>query len=164
LRWLLILVVLVGFLFTGANAVLPALAWAEMPTVKALVRVDTGSANAVVSGVSYDLAKGDQIYVGAGDIVQVSNRSLARVIYRGGASSVLCGGTAVSVNQLGSTRGRPIESQAAIVLDRGQMLMDTRSPSAAYTDLASVVTAPGVRAVNQGPAWYSITPDNVEVS
>jgi len=80
LRWLLLLVLLLAFVSTGANVAVPALAWAEMPTVKALVRVDTGSATAVVNGVSYALAKGGQIYVGAGDSVQVDVRSLARII------------------------------------------------------------------------------------
>ena len=98
-----------------------------MPTVKALVRVDAGSATAVVSGVRYTLAKGDQLYLGVGDNVQVSDRSLARIIYRGGAAPVLCGGTSVSVDHLGSSHSRPIESDAAVVLTAGQLLMDTRS-------------------------------------
>src|SRR5262249_26299184 len=152
LWWLLILVVLFAFVSTGANVVLPGVSWAEMPTVNALVRVDNGSATAVVKGGQYALAKGDQIYVSEGDTVQVSNRSLARVVYRGGASSVLCGGTDVSMGHLGSSHGRPIESAADVALLRGQMLMDTRSPSPAYTELAATITTSTLRVDNSGEA------------
>jgi putative peptide zinc metalloprotease protein len=164
LRWLLILVLLLALLFTAGNLLLPVLAWAEMPTVKALVRVETGSATAVVRGLPYALAKGDQIYVGADDDVRVDNRSQARVIYRGGGVSILCGGTRVTMGSLGSSHGRPVEPYASLVLATGQVLMDTRSTSPAFVDLASSVTAFGVRVVNRGPAWYSITRGNVEVS
>ena len=36
----------------------------------------------VVNGVAYALGKGEQICVGAGDGVKVSDQSLARVVYR----------------------------------------------------------------------------------
>jgi putative peptide zinc metalloprotease protein len=164
LRWLLIWVLLFALLFTGANLLMPVLAWAEMPTVKALVRVDTGSATAVVNGKSYQLGEGDQIYVGQDDDVMVTDRSLARVIYRGGAVSVLCGGTQVTMGHLESSHIRQVEPSAALTLNTGQILMDTRSGSSAFADLASTVTAASVLVVNQGPAWYSITPADVEVS
>jgi putative peptide zinc metalloprotease protein len=164
LRWLLIWILLFALLFTGANLLMPVLAWAEMPTVKALVRVETGSATAVVGGKSYALAEGDQIYVGQTDDVVVADHSLARVIYRGGAVSVLCGGTQVTMGHLGSSHGRPVEPSAALKLNTGQILMDTRSGSSAFADLASTVNSAEVEAVNDGPAWYSITPLDVEVS
>jgi putative peptide zinc metalloprotease protein len=163
LRWLLVLVLLLGLLFTAGNVLLPILAWAEMPSDKALVRVDTGTATAVVDGVSRDLGRGDQIYVGETDQVTVDSRSLARVTYHGGASSVLCATTKVTMGRLVST-GTPIAPSAAFTLDRGLALMDTRSTSPAFTDLASTVTADAGAATNDGAAWYAVAPWGVQVS
>ena len=135
-----------------------------MPTVKALVQVETGSTTAVVGGKSYALGEGDQIYVGQFDDVLVADHALARIIYRGGAVSVLCGGTQVTMGHLDSSHTRPVEPSAALKLNTGQVLMDTRSGSSAFVDLAATLTSAEVEAVNQGPAWYSITPADVEVS
>src|SRR5262249_17507260 len=111
----------------------------------------------------YTLAEGDQIYVGEADDVVVADRALARIIYRGGSVSVLCGGTQVTMGHLGSSHGRPVEPSAALKLNTGQILMDTRSGSAAFADLAPRVGGPEGNAANAGRAWYSITPLDVAV-
>src|SRR6185369_16838043 len=163
LRWLLIFVLLLALLFTGGNLLLPILAWAEMPSDKALVRVQTGTATVVVDGVSRDLVRGNQIYVGQADQVTVDSRSLVSVTYHGGASSLLCATTKVTMGRLVST-GTPITPRAAFTLDRGLALMDTRSTSPAFTDLDSTVTADAGDATNDGPAWYAVAPWGVQVS
>ena len=77
MRWLLVLVLLLGLFLTGGNVILPPKAWAEMSSVSALYRVEVGTAEAVVNGVTYALAAGDDIYVR--DTDQVTRRSaLAR--------------------------------------------------------------------------------------
>ena len=164
LRWLLILVLLLALLVTGANVLLPVLAWAEMPSDKALLRVQTGSVTVTVRSVQVTLAKGDQMYIGVFDDVRVADRSLARVLYRGGGSSVLCGGTRMALVALDSSHTRPAEPSATMVVTTGQVLMDTRSGSTMFTDLASVVTYNGLRATNRGPAWYSVSADGAQVA
>jgi putative peptide zinc metalloprotease protein len=93
LRWLLLLVLLLALFITGGNVLGAVTAWAEMPSDKALLQVQTGTATAVVDGTSFPLSAGDDIYVGASDTVTVDPRSRALMIYRGGATSLLCAGT-----------------------------------------------------------------------
>jgi putative peptide zinc metalloprotease protein len=107
LRWLLILVLLLALLITGSNVFGAITAWAEMPSDKALLQVQTGTATAIVDGKSFPLSAGDDIYVGAADRVKVDIRSRALMTYRGGATSLLCAGTKLEVATLVST-GRPI--------------------------------------------------------
>jgi putative peptide zinc metalloprotease protein len=75
LRWLLILVLLLALLITGGNVFGSITAWAEMPSDKALLQIQVGTATAVVDGTSFPLSAGDDIYVGAADMVKVDIRS-----------------------------------------------------------------------------------------
>ncbi len=86
------LVLLLGLLLTGGNILLPALAFAEMPSDKARVRVTAGSADVVVDGTLYALRSGDEILPGRvrPTMSGVGVRSRASITYRGGASSILC--------------------------------------------------------------------------
>jgi hypothetical protein len=68
------------------------------------------------------------------------------------------------MGSLGGSHGRPVEPFATLDLAAGQILTDTRSTSPAFADLSSTVTGSGVRAVTEGPAWFSVTPGDVEVS
>ncbi len=163
LRWLLILVLLLGLLLTGGNLLLPALAFAEMPSDQAKVRVETGQADVVVNGTSYALRSGDEIYVGEADDVRVGPRSRASITYRGGASSILCAGTDLTLGPLSSV-GEPVVPSAALQLRGGLALVDTRSTSPAFATLSTAVTLAGGVVVNQGVAWFAVTPWNVQVS
>ncbi|MDT5026663.1 MAG: putative peptide zinc metalloprotease protein, partial [Micromonosporaceae bacterium] len=163
LRWLLILVLLLGLLFTGGNFLVSPLAFAEMPSDKAKVRVERGYSTVVVNGVSFDLDLGAEIYVGEADNVKVGTRSRASVTYRGGASSILCAGTDVTMGPLAST-GTPVSPSAAVVLNTGLALMDTQSTSPAFTDLDSAVTLPDGVVTNDGPAWFAVAPWGIQVS
>jgi putative peptide zinc metalloprotease protein len=163
LRWLLILVLLLAFLFTGGNILMAPLAWGEMPSDQALVRVQVGDAVAVVGGVSYDLAVGDEIYVGQADDVKVGIRSRALVTYHGGASSILCAGTEVTMGHM-VTAGEPPTPSADVTLRRGIALIDTKSTSPAFENLDSTVDLGSGVAANQGAAWYALAPWGVQVS
>lgn len=163
MRWLLILVLLLALLFTGGNILLTPQAFAEMPSDKALVRVQVGGATVVVSGISYHLVANDEIYVGASDDVRVDVRSRARITYRGGASSILCAGTDVTMGQLFSV-GHPVSPSAELLLHNGLALVDTQSTSPAFADLDATVTLPGGVAANQGPAWFAAAPWGIQVS
>jgi putative peptide zinc metalloprotease protein len=163
LRWLLILFVLIALLFTGGNVLLSPIAFAEMPSDKVLVRVERGDAHVVVNGVAYDLAVGDEIYAGETDEVKSGIRSRVRMIYRGGAASILCAGTYLTVGRL-FTIGSPSSPSANLKLHNGLALMDTKSTSPAFTDLESTVTLSGGVAANQGAAWFAVAPWGVQVS
>jgi putative peptide zinc metalloprotease protein len=163
LRWLLILVLLFAALFTGGNVLLPPLAWAEMPTDQALVRVERGDATAVVNGTEVDLGAGDEIYVGESDEVTVGPRSRALMTYRGGSTSVLCAGTELEVDAL-SSGGEPVAPNARLSLRVGLALVDTASTSPAFADLdLGILTTSGIVA-SQGPAWFAVSGAGVQVS
>ena len=52
MRWALVLVLLLALLLTGGNAAFTPLAWAEMPSDKALLHVQRGRVDATVGGVA----------------------------------------------------------------------------------------------------------------
>ena len=56
-----------------------------MPSDKALVQVEVGTATVVMDGTLYQLATGDDIYVGRERQRDGGSRSRARMTYRGGA-------------------------------------------------------------------------------
>src|SRR5262249_12844273 len=64
LLWLLLLVLLLALLFTGGNAVLGTLPWAEMPSNQALLHAERGPTTAVVNGHTIALRQGQDVYVG----------------------------------------------------------------------------------------------------
>jgi putative peptide zinc metalloprotease protein len=161
LRWLLILVLLLALLLTGGNILLAPLTWAEMPTDKALLRVAHGGATAVVATTAYHLDEGDQIYLGAGDHASVDPTSRAQLTYRGGASTILCAGTDITMGPLETTGSVP---HADLTLHAGRALTDTATPSPAFDDLDAALTLPGGVATNQGPAWYAASPFGIDVS
>ncbi|MGE5828306.1 MAG: hypothetical protein ACM30G_08060, partial [Micromonosporaceae bacterium] len=164
LRWLLLLVLLLGFFLTTANLFIGPLAWGEMPGDHALLRVQRGSASAVVDGRAMALGVEDAVYVSRDDTIAVDPRSRALLTYRGGASSILCAGTAVTVGPLASA-GHPIEPTAVLALDQGLVLTDsfTRS-AAAFAPLAARITSAAGDAVNDGPAWFAVAPWGVIVA
>jgi hypothetical protein len=82
--------------------------------------------------------------------------------YRGGASTILCPDTDITMGLLRTIRGA-IPS-ADLILHSGRALTDTATPSAAFNDLEAAIALPGGVATNQGPAWYAAGLSGVEVS
>ncbi len=60
--------------------------------------------------------------------------------------------------------GEPVAPNAALELHSGLALIDTRSTSSAFTDLGTAVTLTNGVAVNQGPAWFAVALQGVQVS
>jgi putative peptide zinc metalloprotease protein len=162
LRWLLVLVLLFGFGLTGAN-LLPPVVWAEMPADRALLHVERGGASAVVDGEPVRLPAGADIYLGAGDTVEVAARGSARLTYRGGAESLVCAGTAVTLGRL-VTRDEPPVPTAALRVDRGLVVTDTTSASAAFRHLRAVQQSAAGTAVSTGRASFAVAPSGVRVA
>jgi putative peptide zinc metalloprotease protein len=68
----------------------PGPAWAEMPTDRALLQIDRGRADVVLAGQPVTLNAGGQAYVRTSDAVSIGSRSNARLIFRGGSTTLLC--------------------------------------------------------------------------
>jgi cAMP-binding proteins - catabolite gene activator and regulatory subunit of cAMP-dependent protein kinases len=163
LRWLLILVLLLALLFSGANAILAAKPWTEMPRGRAWLHVEVGTVTAVVNGITYHLADGDNIYVSEADSVTVDARSLASLTYHGGASSLLCAGTDLRIGPL-SHADRPVAPTATYELRRGRAINDTASVTPAFRDLSLTVRTDQGVVRNAGTARYAVTPSSTLVS
>ena len=125
LRWLLILVLLLALLFTGGNVLLGTLAWAEMPSDRALLHAERGPTTAVVNGHTIALTQGQDLYVGESDTVTVPDRSRATLTYHGGASSVLCANTQVVMERLVTGAGNPQVPSAGFIIRTGLALTET---------------------------------------
>ncbi len=162
LWWLLILLLLLALLFTGAN-LLPGPAWSEMPQDQALLHVSRGTVTATVDGRDYRLGAGDDIYVSARDSVVVGSRADARLTFRGGGYTVLCGGTRLRVGPLASG-GRPIAPSGVLAVDEGKVLAYTAGTSPAFLPLALRLSAGGLQATNDGAAKYSVGWDGLSVA
>ena len=162
LRWLLLLVLLLGLLITGANFV-PAIAWAEMPSDRAILHVQDGHVTVVQHGARLRLDDGDDLHVGEGDQVTVATRSSALLTYRGGGWTQLCAGTDVVVGRHAST-GRPLTPEAALRLDRGYAITDTHSHSRAFSTLLATQNSPVGTVANVGDAWFGVSTWGVTVA
>jgi putative peptide zinc metalloprotease protein len=156
LRWLLLLVLLLGLGLTGAN-LLPPVAWSEMANDQALLHVTRGNATAIVGGAEVPLGTGNDLYLGEGDSVTVADRSGARLTYRGGAVTQLCAGSAVTVGAL-STSGRPLVPTGTLRIDRGLAVTDTATRSAAFRPLVAVQESPAGTAVSSGRSRFAMAP------
>ncbi|HEU4422811.1 MAG TPA: cyclic nucleotide-binding protein [Pilimelia sp.] len=155
LWWLLLLLLLFALLLTGTNLI-PGPAWAEMPTDRALLVAEQGTITATVNGKPVRLDPGDQVYVAAGDSIDVATRSTGRLTYRGGAASVLCANTEAGVGLLYSDQDRPTTPHGALSLERGRVLTDSASTSRAFHPVVLTIESQGYTVVNEGPAWYEV--------
>jgi putative peptide zinc metalloprotease protein len=162
LWWLLILLLLFALLLTGSN-LLPGPAWGEMPEDRALLHVDQGTVSVTVNGVSRVLGRGDDYYAGRTDQVSVGDRSLARLTFRGGGYTILCGGSRVGIGELSSV-GRPIEPAGALDLLDGRLLADTTGTSRAFRALNLHVGTGGGQLVNSGAARFAAAGRDVTVA
>ena len=164
LMWRLVLVLaLLALLLTGSH-LLHGPAWAEMRADQAMLRVDQGNASVVVGGKPFSLARGDQIYVSENDTIDLGARTLARLTFRGGATSVLCPGSALTVGALAAVGVRPATPSGNLWLRNGLMLADTASPSRTFRPLALRVSSVGNNIVNDGPSWYRIGAGGADVA
>jgi putative peptide zinc metalloprotease protein len=162
LWWLLILLLLFALLLTGSN-LLPGPAWGEMPDDRALLHVDKGTTTVTVGGIQRTLGAGDDYYAGRTDTVSVGDRSLARLTFRGGGYTVLCGGSRVALGELSSV-GRPIEPSGALDLLDGKLLADTAGTSRAFSALNLRVASGGGRLANAGAARFAVAGRDVTVA
>jgi putative peptide zinc metalloprotease protein len=135
LWWLLLLFLLFGLLLSGAN-LWPAPAWAEMPSDQAMLTVTDGSARVTVNGEATRLDRGSDRYVGTGDRIVVGSRSVVRLVFRGGAVSVLCADTSVTLGEMVSPSGHPITPNAVMRINQGRLLANTASSSSAFRPLS----------------------------
>lgn len=165
LRWLLLLLLLLLLLVTGTN-LLPGPAWSEMPEDRALLTVDRGEAVATLaSGDLVRLDGSDRLYLGAGDRIDVTDRSRARLTLRGGSAVLLCPGSVVEVAMMDSAGPRPVRPAGDLALVAGVALVDTASPSQAFVpSTVAVHFGAGQVAVNDGEAWYGVHPAGVRVA
>lgn len=170
LRWLLLALLLLALLISAGN-LLPGPAWAEMPTGRALVTGLRGTTYAVVAGQQVALGAGDKVYVGVGDEVRAGARSGAWLTFRGGSRVVLCAGTDVRLGEIrhtgggltggdGGNRGggRRVRPAAAMRLDAGRLLVDTRGTSGAFAPLDLIVGTGAGPVSNSGAARYVTAP------
>jgi putative peptide zinc metalloprotease protein len=155
LWWLLLLLLLLGLLITGGN-LLPGPAWAEMPTDRALLVAENGRVTTTVGGEVVVLEPGQKLYVGAGDRVEVGDRASGRLTYRGGAQTLLCGGSRAQLGALWSDQSRPIRPHAEVDLRRGRLLADTTSGSPTFAHLVLDVGNYGHATVNEGAARHTV--------
>ncbi len=163
LRWLLILVLLLALLFTGGNIAAAANVWTEMPSDKAVVLAEVGTTTVVMNGNTYKLNPNDDMFVGMNDTITVDPRSRARLIYRGGASSLLCAETKLAIGPLHSG-GVPVVPTAGFDLLRGLTINDTHTASPAFTDLTLAVDVNAGTVRNQGAALFSVAAWGPQVS
>ena len=163
MRWLLVLVLLLGLFLTGGNVILPPKAWAEMSSVSALYRVEVGTGEALVNGITYALAAGDDIYVRDTDQVSVDPRSRAVLLFRGGAESTLCADTVLDIGPLRSG-GRPVAPSANLTLRQGYMINRTATTSPAFSDLDLSVLGDRGFATNEGAAVFAVARRGVEAT
>jgi putative peptide zinc metalloprotease protein len=154
LRWLLVLVLLLGLGLTGAN-LLPAVAWAEMADDQVLLHVGQGHATAILAGSQVRLRSGDDLYLSEGDSVEVADRSGARLTYRGGAITQLCAGSAVTIGAL-STSDRPLVPTGTLRIERGLVVTDTATRSTAFRPLVAVQESASGTAVSSGRTRFAM--------
>jgi putative peptide zinc metalloprotease protein len=163
LWWLLLLLLLFALLISGVNLV-PGLAWAEMPSDRALLHIDRGRATVRLAGTPTALRAGDQAYVRRNDAVSLDPRSGARLTFRGGSTTVLCAGSELEVGRLVSDDGRPIQPAGALALTAGRLLADTAGTSSAFHPLRLTVTSAGATAANDGRARFAVAGGGVEAA
>jgi putative peptide zinc metalloprotease protein len=163
LWWLVLLLLLLALLVTATNF-LPGKAWAEMPTDRALLTATRGDVVASVGGQRVVLDAGSRVYVGAGDSVQVRDRSTGTLTFRGGAVTLLCAGSESDVGPLWSDGARRTSPHGELSVQAGRVLADTASTSASFDPLGLTVRSAGREIENAGEAWFAVAGGGTEVS
>ncbi len=163
LWWLIGFLLVFALVLTGLNF-RAGPAWAEMPGDDALLTVDQGQVTAMLDGDRVPLESGDRRYVSTGAQIEVPDQAGARLTFPGGAIALICAGTRIQVGALATGAGRDQSPAAALSLQSGRLLADTRTASGAYQPLALTVARDGGLARNNGAAWFSVEPSALTVS
>ncbi|MGH9139343.1 MAG: Ig-like domain-containing protein, partial [Acidimicrobiales bacterium] len=165
LRRFALLLLLLALLLALVNTQ-PGRPWTEMPGDRALLDVDAGTValHTASTGAARTIVRGDRSYVAAGDTVRVGPDGQARLRFGGGSQLVVCADSEVGIDRL-RTRGRPAAPEAAVSLEEGRMLADTRSTSHAFESL-ELEARTGRRhvAANHGAARFVIRVGGVDVA
>ncbi|MEV4347648.1 cyclic nucleotide-binding protein [Actinoplanes sp. NPDC049596] len=163
LRWAGVLVLTGALFFAGLNFKAGP-AWAEMPADRVLLTVRTGPVAATFDGEPATLAAGASRYIDQGEVLDVPAGASAELVFPGGASARICGGSKVGLGGLHVDGGRHRGPVAMLSLQSGKLLAGTGSTSGAFKPLALTVDRSAGRVTNQGVAWFSVEPVAVTVS
>ncbi|XVV11838.1 cyclic nucleotide-binding protein [Actinoplanes sp. CA-131856] len=163
LRWAAVLV-LTGAVFVAGLNFKAGPAWAEMPSDQLLLTVDTGGVTATFDGEQQTLAAGASRHIDQGETLDVPAGSSARLIFPGGASTLICGGSKVGIGGLHVESGRHRAPVGMLSLQSGRLLAGTGSTSGAFRPLALTVDRSEGRVTNDGAAWFAVEPATVTVS
>ena len=103
-----------------------------MPTDRVLLTADRGrSTRRSSTARTVTLDEGDRRYLAAGRRIQVPARSTGRLTFRGGAATLLCGGSDSTVGKLWTDAGRRAP-HGELTVGNGRLLADTTSTSGAF--------------------------------
>lgn len=150
----LVVLVTVTSLTAGGDRLVGSV-WAEIPGNAAMLQVQRGSVDALVDGKRRTLNEGDQTYVHDGDAVSLDTRSSARLLFRGGGYTTVCGGSKVAIGAIGA-EGHPDGAVASLDLVQGRLLAYTASQSAVFGPLGLAIDSAGSHAVSQGVGRFAI--------
>ncbi|MFG1989098.1 cyclic nucleotide-binding protein [Actinoplanes sp. NPDC048988] len=163
LRWAAV-VVLTGALFFAGLNFKAGPAWAEMPSDQLLLTIGAGPVTATFDGEQATLAAGASRHIDLGETIDVPAGSSADLVFPGGASTRVCGGSKVGIGGLHVQSGRHRAPVAMLSLQSGRLLAGTGSTSGAFQPLALTVDRSEGRVTNTGAAWFSVEPAAVTVS
>ena len=111
-----------------------------------------------MNGKPVRLDSGEEVYVGAGDRVEVARTLDRPADVPGRRRSPCCARRSeVTVGTLYSDQARPITPHGALTLERGRLLADSASTSRAFRPLALAIDSQGHTVVNDGEAWYEVS-------
>ncbi|MFI6077033.1 cyclic nucleotide-binding protein [Actinoplanes sp. NPDC051343] len=162
--WWLVAGVLVVALVLAGLSVRSGPAWAEMPSDKGLLTVDSGVMTVVVAGDAVTLAPGDRRYVGDGTQISVPVGARGRLTFPGGAAALFCGGAQAQIGKLDVDGGRSRTVHAVLTLQSGRVLADTAGTSGAYQPLALTVARARNDVSATTAAWFWVEPAADSVS
>jgi putative peptide zinc metalloprotease protein len=162
--WWLVAGVLVFALVLVGLDFRPGPAWAEMPSDRALLTVDSGEMTAVLAGTPVGLGSGDRRYVGAGTDISVPTGALGRLTFPGGAAALFCGGVQARIGPLTVDGGRERTVHAVLTLQSGRVLADTAGTSGAFRPLGLTVERAGGAVSTTDASWFWVEPNAVTVA
>ncbi|GAA4592665.1 putative peptide zinc metalloprotease protein [Actinoplanes octamycinicus] len=140
-------------------------AWAEMPTERALLTVDRGTAVATAGGSgAATLEVGDQRYLSAGTQIEAPGKSRARLTFPGGGAVLLCPGARITLTGAAVASGREPAPSGRLSLESGRVLAATAGTSGAYQPLGLTIGRVQGDVTNTGKAWYSVDLASITVA
>src|SRR6185503_11362817 len=119
------------------------------------LQVQAGTGTATVGGDEVALKKGTDLYLTEGDTVDLGDRGLGLLTFRGGGNSRLCAGSEVVVGPL-SSGGRPLTPAGRLRVNRGLVVTDTASRSATFRPLVATLDSTAGLAVSSGRARFAV--------